>query len=135
MGFFDELDFKAALVDIGVYASNADVKLFFNSYDRDKDGRIRYYEFCKAIEPLDPYYAAVLNRRTSRNDRSSTLYFRDNCFSYGTRVLFRDLLRSFFQAELANESVRLRLQKQLSLVDGFRALDVNGNGRLVPAEL
>jgi len=135
LGFFDEFEFKAALLDIGAYASADEIRLFFHRYDTDRDGRIRYYEFCKIVEPLNPYYSAILNRRTSLNDRGRTLYFRDNCFSYGTRVLLRDLLKSLVQTEVLNDEVKRRLQRQVSVVDGFKALDVNRDDWVTPEEM
>jgi Ca2+-binding EF-hand superfamily protein len=47
--------------------------------------------------------------------------------------MFRDLMKSLFETERSNESVRLRLR--MSVVDGFKALDVNGNGQIAMHEI
>lgn len=85
-----DYELKEGLQDIGVFASYDDVKLLFKRLDTDRDGRVRYSEFCNGIEPSDPYCASVLNRRGSNNVRS---YYRDDCFSYTTRLDFKDLMR------------------------------------------
>ncbi len=123
-GYIDELDFKQSLNEISVYASNEDVKLFFKKYDSNKDGRIRYSEFCNAVVAGDPYYSTIVNRRSSNNIRS---HFRDDCFTYSTRILYKDLLRAIFESEKSGDYLRHRLVKDPSFttVDAFKSCDIN----------
>ena len=46
-------------------------------FDTNKDGRVRFSEFCEAVVPLDPYYATLVNRRTSNNIKG---YYREDSF-------------------------------------------------------
>ena len=133
-GYLDELDFKQGLNEISVYASIEDVKLFFKRYDSNKDGRIRYSEFCSVFVPVDPYHSTLLNRRSSNNIRS---HFRDDCFNYGTRILFKELLKAIFETEKSGDYLRHRLLKDPSFtpVDAFKACDVNQDGIITRLEI
>ena len=51
------LDMQHGLADIGVHVALDDVQLFFERYDKNRDGRMTYHEFAEAITPEDPYYA------------------------------------------------------------------------------
>jgi Ca2+-binding EF-hand superfamily protein len=51
LGYIDEFDLKTGLSELGIYASYDDLKLFFKAYDSNKDGKVRYSEFCDAIVP------------------------------------------------------------------------------------
>jgi Ca2+-binding EF-hand superfamily protein len=51
LGYIDEFDLKTGLSESGIYASYDDLKLFFKAYDSNKDGKVRYSEFCDAIVP------------------------------------------------------------------------------------
>lgn len=53
--------------EIGVFADMQEIDLFFKRYDKNRDGSIRFSEFCDAIVPVDPYYGAMVNRRTSNS--------------------------------------------------------------------
>ena len=49
--------------------------------------------------------------------------------------MLRDLLKSLVQTELSNDEVKRRLQRQVSVVDGFKALDVNRDDWVTPEEM
>jgi len=97
LGYIQDYSFKAALSDIGVFATHDDIALFFKRYDVNHDGKIRYSEFCNAIVPNDPYHATLVNRRPSNNIRTS--YYKDDVFTAGTRLFFKDLLKTTFSVE------------------------------------
>lgn len=40
-----------------IVPTNLEIELFFQRYDRDKDGRLRFAEFCEAFVPLDKNWA------------------------------------------------------------------------------
>lgn len=46
-------DIKLALYDIGLMATYDEVELFVNRYDKDRNGRLSFSEFCDAIIPKD----------------------------------------------------------------------------------
>jgi Ca2+-binding EF-hand superfamily protein len=45
--------------------SQDEIELFFLRYDKDRDGRLRFTEYCNAFIPLDGHFAAMLNSRKS----------------------------------------------------------------------
>ena len=48
---------------LGMVPSQDEIELFFYRYDKDKDGRLRFTEFCEAFVPLDQSYAHMINSR------------------------------------------------------------------------
>jgi hypothetical protein len=74
-------------------------------YDKNNDRRIRFSEFCDSIQALDPYYASILNKRTS-NDTRGRFYSRDDCFLPETKIEFKNLWRTHFKIESYSESLR-----------------------------
>lgn len=54
---------------MGVDLSPEDFDLFFNRFDRDRDGRILFSEFAYSLTPNDSYYASVITRRQSTGKR------------------------------------------------------------------
>lgn len=69
IGTITPLDLLYGLADIGVHVSRSDVDLFFESHDKDRDGRLDLREFSEALAPQDPYYAEMLARRPSTHRR------------------------------------------------------------------
>lgn len=63
-----------------MYGDQEEIALFFKRYDKNKDGSIKFSEFCDAIVPNDPYYGAMLNRRTSNSIYLGRYDPRDSCF-------------------------------------------------------
>lgn len=41
-GFVSKIELEMSLNDLGVYPSSEELKLFFERYDRDSDGLMRY---------------------------------------------------------------------------------------------
>jgi Ca2+-binding EF-hand superfamily protein len=64
-GVLTVTEFKNALSDLGIFASFEEIELFFKRYDKNRDSRLRFSEFCDALVPNDPYYAAMVNKRSS----------------------------------------------------------------------
>ena len=48
---------------LGLVPSEDEIELWFQRYDKDRDGRLRFAEFCEAFVPHDPSYANVINSR------------------------------------------------------------------------
>ena len=42
--------------NLGLVPSQDEIELFFQRYDKDRDGRIRFAEFCEAFVPLEKSY-------------------------------------------------------------------------------
>lgn len=47
--------------NLDIIPSNDELELFFQRYDKDRDGRLRFAEFCQAFLPQDRTYCAMLN--------------------------------------------------------------------------
>jgi len=88
-----------------VYPTLEELELYLKRYDKNQDNRIRFSEFCDSFSPVDPYYASVVNKRTS-NDVRGRLYQRDDCFSGETKIEFRNVWRTHFKTESYSESLR-----------------------------
>src|SRR6185437_15853964 len=99
MGHITVSDLKMGLQDIGIYASYDEIDLFFKRYDKNRDGKIRFSEFCDAFTPSDLYYASQLNRRNSNNYYPSRYDPKDSCFSYSTRLEFKEMWRTHIRVE------------------------------------
>ncbi len=93
---------------IGIYATHDEINLFMKRADSDKDGRVSYSEFCRLLLSVDPYYANLV---TSRESNKIASYYRDDCFSFSTRMYFKELWRAFFKNEGNSEHLRIRLAK------------------------
>jgi hypothetical protein len=103
-GYVTQVDLKLGLNDLGVFPSGDDMDLFFSRYDTNGDRRIRFSEFCKAFEPSDSYYAALLNRRPSNGPNSHMR--RSDCFLSSTKEEFKHVWRTHFNGESAAEGIR-----------------------------
>jgi len=135
-GYATISDFKYGLNEIGVYPSAEELDLFIKRYDKNRDLRIRFSEFCDAFTTNDKYYAALLNRRTS-NDTRGRLYSRDDCFLTETKIEFRNVWRVHFKIEAFSEQLRQRLSKRpgFQLFDAFVSCDLNDTGSISKEEL
>ncbi len=135
-GYITLPDFKYSLQDIGVYAPLEQLELFFKRYDRNRDGRLTYSEFCDALVPLDPYYARQVNYRRENGIRAPP-YAKDDVFRYGTKLDFKDLLKAHFRAEDESEYQRQKLQRRpyFSVSEAFRTCDLNQTGTISKYEL
>ena len=98
-GYLTTSELRIGLQEIGVYASYDEVDLFFKRYDTNKNGRISFSEFASALIPTDPYYAAMVNRRSSNSVYLRKYDPRDACFQFSTRQDFKDLMRSHMRSE------------------------------------
>lgn len=51
MGWVTISDLKSGLAEIGIYASYDEIELFFKRYDKNRDGKLRFSEFCDSMCP------------------------------------------------------------------------------------
>jgi hypothetical protein len=89
-----------------VYANYDELDLFFKRYDKNRDGKLRYSEFCDAMSPLEPYYMTMLNRRPSNAIITKREDPRDSCFNYSTRQDFKDIWKTHLNVEVQSERLR-----------------------------
>lgn len=118
-----------------MFATFEDIELFFKRYDTNRDGKVRYSEFCSAVVPIDPYHAALVNRRSSNYIKNT--YYRDDVFTAGTRLFFKDLFKTHFSVERQAEYLRQRLSRDpdFNLFDAFKSCDINDDGIVTRSEI
>jgi len=61
---------------LGLIPTNQEMDLFFTRYDKDRDGRLRFAEFCQAFVPIDRGYSQLLNNRQGSRRPDSYGYSR-----------------------------------------------------------
>lgn len=88
LGVISPMDMLHGLQDIGVHVSQEDVNLFFDRYDRDRDGRLDLREFSEALTPTESYYADILRRRPSTHRRIN-VYRKDDIFGFPAANAFK----------------------------------------------
>ena len=58
-------EFFEGLLTLGLHSVQADLQLVFQRYDMDRDGRLRYSEFCNMLTPKSLEIAQILSGRSS----------------------------------------------------------------------
>ena len=123
---------------LSIVPTQYEIDLFFQRYDKGKDGRLSFAEFSDAFVPLDMQYGNILNSRVS-NFSSSTFPTQspDRVFVPLTLMEFKELIRTHFRVESMAEDLRQRLDKNplFSLVNAFEVCDINKNGEVTQHEL
>jgi len=96
---------------LGLVPSEDEIELFFQRYDKDRDGILRFAEFSNAFVPIDHNYKDVLNSRGS-NHRSATFHATnpEGVFVPSTLLDFKELWRTHFRVELLAENLRQSLE-------------------------
>lgn len=119
-----------------MHVTQDDCQLFFQRYDKDRDGRLDYREFAQALIPEDPYYAQMLGRRPSTHRRIN-IYRKDDVFAYSTACAFKNLLRTMISQEGATEATRQNLQRNpyFDPSTAFSLVDFNANGMVSKDEI
>lgn len=129
LGTITPLDMQHGLADIGVHVTLDDCNLFFERYDKGRDGRLDFREFAEALTPEDPYYASMLARRPGSHRRIN-VYRKDDIFAYSTAQTFKNLMRTMLSSEGAAEATRQSLQRNPYFDAGtaFSLVDFNADG-------
>lgn len=78
-----------------------------NRYDKDRDGRLKYSEFCDSFLPIDPFHAKLLAKKAPLQVKDVQPVRRDLLFYPETRELLIACWRMHFDHE--NEAERLRV--------------------------
>jgi hypothetical protein len=95
---------------LGIVPTQVEIELFFHRYDKDRDGRLRFSEFCDAFVPMEPHYADMINARHSMN-RTSVFSgaMPEHLFVPITVMDFKELWRTHFRVEVLAEDLRHKL--------------------------
>ena len=123
---------------LGIVPSQDEIELFFTRYDRDRDGRLRFTEFCDAFVPLEPHYAQMINSRHSIS-RSNVFAgaMPEHLFIPITIMDFKEIWRTHFRVEVLAEELRHRLNQNplFNLENAFEVCDLNGSGEVTHQEI
>lgn len=60
-------DIQKGLEEMGMSASDKELRLFMKRFDKDMDGQLRYSEFCDAFLPVDSFHASLLAKKAPLN--------------------------------------------------------------------
>jgi hypothetical protein len=107
-----------------------------NRYDKDRDGRLKYSEFCDSFLPLDPFHAKLLAKKAPLNVREAPR--RDLLYYPETRELLIACWRMHFEHEIEAERLRVLFQKNNPNFDGyscFSLIDGKGDGMIDTQEV
>lgn len=83
----------------------SDVKLFFDRYDSDQDGKLGFWEFSNALLPIDIRQRDELENRQQGYE-----------MTYETKGLFKRALAKAIECEVQAEKVRTRVKQNLGAV-------------------
>ena len=86
--------------------------MFFNRWDRDRDGRLRFSEFTEAMTPADNYQAAEMLERRNANPPGYP-------FSEKTMEMYRNIWLLSFQVEVNERELNYRLTHHETVPDMF----------------
>jgi len=100
-GSITSFDLRDGLNAIGIFASQQECELFVTRYDTNGDKRLTQFEFSKAFEATDNYYASMVIRRPSNYVPRPIR--REDVFLPGTVVEFVSMMRTHLRVESAAE--------------------------------
>ena len=96
------IDLCESLKELNVYLSIDELKMLFNRFDKNADGKLNYEEFCDMILPRKYSIAKLMNERYPPN------YFMG--FTKDTQQHIVELFTGIISAEKSNERYRKQLQ-------------------------
>jgi hypothetical protein len=106
-----------------------DVSLYMSRFDRDRDGRLKYSEFCDSFLPIDPFHASLLAKKAPLN--MSNTVRKDLLFYPETKDLLVNCWRLHFDHEREAERVRQNFKSSYTTFDHFQCfklLDTKQDG-------
>ena len=129
-------DFREGLASLRVYTAHSDLDLVFQRYDRDKDGTLRYSEFCDLFMPKSAEFASILNQRGSQYIHRSYLR-REEYFHPETRISLEELFRTHLDVEIQAERIRQQMRSfpKFDLFEAFQTCDLNHSGAITSYEM
>lgn len=103
-GFVTRLQFEEVCNLYKQYPKTYELQLLWLRYDKDKDGKLSFQEFCDMILPVTPCYnELVMTRKGTEKGKS---YPRGECFLRETQQQFDRLLQLLILTETRCESLR-----------------------------
>jgi hypothetical protein len=84
-----------------------DLMLYMNRYDKDRDGRLKYSEFCDSFLPIDPFHAGLLAKKAPLHMKEIQSIRKDLLFYPETREILIACWRMHFEQELEAERIRV----------------------------
>eukprot|EP00826_Nyctotherus_ovalis_P058178 TRINITY_DN7981_c0_g1_i1.p1 TRINITY_DN7981_c0_g1~~TRINITY_DN7981_c0_g1_i1.p1 ORF type:complete len:505 (+),score=118.90 TRINITY_DN7981_c0_g1_i1:78-1592(+) len=126
-GYVTMGEFYDGLKILGMTGSYLEISLLFSRMDSDKDGRVRYSDYCLVFTPKRAEYERMLIARPPYSVPRLSGYFTSK-----TRMLYRDAFDVLVQHEQAIERMRLRLKENVyfSPYSAFNAMDLLGKGQV-----
>ena len=125
-GFIYINDILQIWSELKVEADDFAVQLFIQKYDKDRDGRLSFYEFWDAFSPIRKEYAIMLWDRDWLNKQ--TIQQKGiKAFSQETRYQIMEMLDCHIQNELKNEELwaSMKLHPYFDSSWGFKSIDLN----------
>jgi Ca2+-binding EF-hand superfamily protein len=123
---------------LGIVPTQDEIDLFFHRYDKDRDGRLRFTEFCEAFVPQEVHYAHMINSRHSMN-RSSVFagVMAEHLFVPITVMDLKEVWRTHFRVEMLAEDLRQKLSMNplFNLENAFEVCDTNNSGEVTHHEI
>lgn len=119
--------------------SSRDISLYMTRYDRDRDGKLRYSEFCDSFLPIDRFHASLLAKKAPLLGGSSIQNLRQELLFYPeTREILVACFRMHFDNEREAEKIRVKISgmiPHLDLYHCFQLIDIKNDGQLDTQEV
>lgn len=119
--------------------SSRDIALYMSRYDRDRDGRLRYSEFCDSFLPIDPFHASLLAKKAPLLGGTALQTLRQELLFYPET---RETLIACWRLHFENEREAERLRSQISgsfprldLYQCFQEIDSKNDGYIDTQEV
>lgn len=103
-------------------------------YDRDRDGKLRYSEFCDSFLPTDPFHASLLAKKAPL--QVSSVSRKDlGLFYPETRELLVTCWRMHFDHEREAEAIRQQVPSGFDTYQCYQLVDYRSDGQVDPSEI
>lgn len=121
----EEFSFGLDRMDFALLPS--DIKLFFDRYDSDQDGKLGFWEFSNSLLPID------IRQRDDLENRQQGYEM-----TFETKTLFKRVLSKAIELEVQVEKVRTRVKQNLGAVSTrqmFEEIDWLNRGHITKIDI
>lgn len=102
-----------------------DISLYLHRYDKDRDGRLKYSEFCDSFLPIDPFHASLLAKKAPLQMGSAAQGLRRDLIFYPeTRELLVKIWRMHFDHEREAELLRAQMKQSKPRFDLYQCFQL-----------